>query len=394
MTEAVASAFRAVCRLGLCCALSAGSTPASAEPARPATETVPLATPGPSATAKARPLAPGSPQPGVTAPARPIVSTSPQPAAAVSPGNPGRASITAEGRIARARNLEVDTIDDSSVLLRLVFDSAPSKPHIERLEDGRIVIDVPRARTALGYEARSIDHPLVRRARFGQHDNPTRLRIVLDGAGTAAVSATQSKVVLEIRLTVRADRSRQASSPMPASATPPATPDPSPGPSLAPAPRTSPGTSLFPSPVSVSPITPEPAPTAAASRAAAIEPHTRGGATPEPDRAATATPETQQAIIRQAPAATPTAATISLHFVDADAATVIRLVAEAGGLEVRLPPGRTSPLTIALRHVTPRDALVQIGKSVGWTLRQDEGDVLSFEVSAATGLGRASGASR
>ncbi len=297
--------------------------------------------------------------------ATPGAQPPPQPTATGSVSAKDRASAaprdTPAPLVAFARNFAAEPGEAGTLTLQLDFDSPPAAPRVEQLADGRIVIDLPTARSALGRSAERLAHPLARQVRFGQHDGPTRLRIVVDAVPGAGFEIRREAKQLEILLT-----------------------PPGSGAAAGPAPRrsdASPGTVTLPVPTGQSALAPgevsaavprstaTPGSTAVAAEPTATTAEVR--VTPTP-----AAPRSDSSVART-PAPGPTPATISLHFVDADAASVVRLVAEAGGLSVRLPPGRPPPLTIALRDVTPRVALERIGHELGWTIRS-QGDALVF----------------
>ncbi len=359
--------------------------------------------------------------------------------------------------VAFARKFDSEPREAGTLRLGIGFDGPVAPPQVEKLADGRIVIDLLGARSALGRYAQSLAHPLARQVRFGQHDAPTRLRIVVDALPGASFQITREAAQLEILLTPPDARASAGASPAPQETGSERLGAPVAGERSAPAPgdpgNATPSAADKRTAVGAAPTATTPAPhlTPASDRGGRLDgdgrrvsppevyatpASDRGGrldgdgrrvsppevyATPargllRPGSSAARTPsggppmpaasshgdgedvpgnsvssprspaphapsegsERAGASVSGGarPPLSPTPATISLHFIDADAVSVVRLVAEAGGFTVRLPPGRMPPLTIALRGVTPRAALERIGHELGWTMRPHRGELV------------------
>ena len=335
--------------------------------------------------------------------------------------------------VAFARKFDSEPREAGTLRLGIGFDGPVAPPRVEKLADGRIVIDLLGARSALGRYAQSLAHPLARQVRFGQHDAPTRLRIVVDALPGASFQITREAAQLEILLTPPDARASAGASPAPQETGSERLGAPVAGERSAPAPgdpgNATPSAADKRTAVGAAPTATTPAPhlTPASDRGGRLDGDGRRVRSPEvyatpargllrPGSSAARTPsggppmpavsshgggedvpgnsvssprspaphapsegsERAGASVSGGarPPLSPTPATISLHFIDADAVSVVRLVAEAGGFTVRLPPGRMPPLTIALRGVTPRAALERIGHELGWTMRPHRGELV------------------
>ncbi len=235
--------------------------------------------------------------------------------------------------------------------VRIEADGPIVQPRVFAVGNNRLVVDLPDARSAVKSGVIKADtNTLVSQARIGQHQDPTKVRVVLDLKRTVEHSVEVQGNSLMVRLTRPKGRAPVASAPK--------TTEP-PAPAVAPAPASK-------------PVEP-PVPAVEASPAPVNPP------ADETEQEAVPAPVPQPAV--EVPAAVLSAADasgaktlgtsgysgqkISLDFQDAEVSNVLRLIADVSGLNMVVGEEVKGKVTLKLFNVPWDQSLDIILKSKG-----------------------------